>query len=251
MQHAFLPLNQKRNCLQKKNNKPVVLIYPTMSISENIKNLKASLPKEVTLIAVSKFHPPQAVWEAYLAGQRIFGESRAQELKTKQAALPKDIEWHFIGTLQSNKVKEIAPYIHTIHSIDSLKLLQEVNRQAAKQERTIRVFLEIHLAQEETKHGLTPSDCKKLIEDISLSDYPNIRIVGLMCMATDTDDTSLIQTEFHQLYSLFHELKETFFKDVPDFKELSMGMSHDYPIAIQEGSTMIRVGTSIFGERTY
>ena len=209
-----------------------------MSIAQNIVQLKTSLPQGVTLVAVSKFHPVEALWEAYNAGQRVFGESRAQELSAKQKVLPEDIEWHFIGPLQSNKVKDIAPFIHLIHSIDSLKLLAEVNKQAKKYDRTIRVLLEIHVAQEESKHGLSPEECKELLRDESLAEFQHIRICGLMGMATNIHD-------------LFIELKETLCKDNVDFKEISMGMSHDYPIAIQEGSTLIRVGTSIFGEREY
>lgn len=222
-----------------------------MSISQKITELKASLPEGVTLVAVSKFHPVEALREAYDAGQRIFGESRAQELTAKQKLLPSDIEWHFIGPLQSNKVKDIAPFIHTIHSIDSLKLLQEVDRQALKNGRIIRVLLEIHVAREETKHGLSPDECRNLMQDEHLHELKNIRICGLMGMATYTEDTALIREEFHTLHSLFSELKRTHFKDDDSFAVLSMGMSHDYPIAIREGSTMIRVGTGIFGEREY
>lgn len=222
-----------------------------MSISQNIVQLKASLPANVTLVAVSKFHPAAALEEAYNAGQRVFGESRAQELTAKQKVLPGDIEWHFIGPLQSNKVKDIAPFIHTIHSIDSLKLLQEVNKQALKNSRVIRVLLEIHVAQEETKHGLSPDECRELLQNEQLVELRNIQICGLMGMATYTDDTTLIQQEFHTLHELFSELKSIYFKGNDNFAVLSMGMSHDYPIAIRQGSTMIRVGTSIFGEREY
>lgn len=222
-----------------------------MSIAQNIVQLKASLPANVTLVAVSKFHPAEALKEAYDAGQRVFGESRAQELTAKQKVLPDDIEWHFIGPLQSNKVKDIAPFIHTIHSIDSLKLLQEVNKQAAKNNRVIRVLLEIHVAQEDTKHGLTPDECHRLLQSEQLSGLDNIQICGLMGMATYTDDTALIEQEFHILHELFIELKALYFKGNDNFAELSMGMSHDYPVAIHQGSTMIRVGTSIFGEREY
>lgn len=222
-----------------------------MSISQNIVQLKASLPANVTLVAVSKFHPAAALEEAYNAGQRVFGESRAQELTAKQKVLPGDIEWHFIGPLQSNKVKDIAPFIHTIHSIDSLKLLQEVNKQALKNSRVIRVLLEIHVAQEETKHGLSPDECRELLQNEQLAELRNIQICGLMGMATYTDDTTLIQQEFHTLHELFSELKSIYFKGNDNFAVLSMGMSHDYPIAISQGSTMIRVGTSIFGEREY
>lgn len=222
-----------------------------MSISQNIVQLKASLPANVTLVAVSKFHPAEALKEAYNAGQRVFGESRAQELTAKQKVLPGDIEWHFIGPLQSNKVKDIAPFIHTIHSIDSLKLLQEVNKQAVKNSRMIRVLLEIHVAQEETKHGLTPDECRELLQNEQLAGLRNIQICGLMGMATYTDDTTLIEQEFHTLHELFSDLKSIYFKGNDNFAVLSMGMSHDYPIAISQGSTMIRVGTSIFGEREY
>lgn len=222
-----------------------------MSITENITKLKTVLPAGVTLLAVSKFHPVEALQEAYDAGQRIFGESRAQELTAKQKALPNDIEWHFIGSLQSNKVKDIASFIHTIHSIDSLKLLQEVNKQAAKHNRIIRVLLEIHIAQEEAKHGFTPTECRELLHNLSLQDFTNIQICGLMGMATNTDNASQIQEEFHKLHELFKELKSSIFKNNECFCELSMGMSHDYPIAIREGSTIIRIGSNIFGEREY
>ena len=222
-----------------------------MSISQNIVQLKASLPANVTLVAVSKFHPAEALMEAYNAGQRVFGESRAQELTAKQQVLPGDIEWHFIGPLQSNKVKDIAPFIHTIHSIDSLKLLQEVNKQAAKNNRIIRVLLEIHVAQEETKHGLSPDECRELLQNEQLAELGNIQICGLMGMATYTDDIALIEQEFHILHELFSELKAIYFIGNDNFAVLSMGMSHDYPVAIRQGSTMIRVGTSIFGEREY
>ena len=197
-----------------------------MNITENITRLKASLPAGVTLVAVSKFHPVEALQEAYNAGQRVFGESRAQELTAKQKVLPSDIEWHFIGPLQSNKVKDIAPFIHTIHSIDSLKLLQEVNKQAAKHDRIIRVLLEIHIAQEEAKHGFSPDECRELLYNLLPEALPYI-------------------------HELFTELKNSVFKGDEYFCELSMGMSHDYPIAIREGSTMIRIGTSFFGEREY
>lgn len=222
-----------------------------MSITQNITELKKSLPVDVTLVAVSKFHPVEALKEAYDAGQRVFGESRAQELTAKQKALPGDIEWHFIGPLQSNKVKDIAPFIHTVQSIDSLKLLREVDKFALRNERAIRVLLEIHVAEEEAKHGFSPDECRDLLDSGELDALRNIRIGGLMGMATNTDDADKIRQEFHQLRALFDELKASYFKENPDFKELSMGMSHDYPVAIAEGSTMIRVGTSIFGEREY
>lgn len=220
-----------------------------MDIAQHIKELKASLPEGVTLVAVSKFHPVEALQEAYGAGQRIFGESRAQELVAKAKVMPSDVEWHFIGPLQSNKVKEIAPFIHLIHSIDSLKLLQEVEKQAAKHERILRVLLEIHVAEEATKHGFTPDECRALVQQ--LPDLPHVRICGIMGMATLTDDETQIAREFHTLHALFEELKSTTFQGSDDFSILSMGMSHDYPLAIREGSNMIRVGTYIFGEREY
>lgn len=222
-----------------------------MSITQNITELKKSLPAGVTLVAVSKFHPVEALKEAYDAGQRVFGESRAQELAAKQKVLPGDIEWHFIGPLQSNKVKEITPFVHLIQSIDSLKLIQEVNKQAFRCGRIIRLLLEIHVADEESKHGFSPDECRELLQSGQLNTLQNIRICGLMGMATNTDDQAVIQEEFHLLYTLFTELKVSCFNENIDFTELSMGMSHDYMVAIREGSTMVRVGTGIFGEREY
>lgn len=219
------------------------------SIAQHIQELQASLPAGVTLVAVSKFHPVEALQEAYDAGQRVFGESRAQELVAKARVLPKDIEWHFIGPLQSNKVKDIAPFIHLIHSIDSIKLLQEVNKQAAKHDRVIRVLLEIHVAEEETKHGFSVEECRELAAH--LPELPHVSISGIMGMATQTDDEAQIRREFRTLHQLYEELKAGAFKDSDDFSILSMGMSHDYRIAIEEGSTMVRVGTYIFGEREY
>ncbi len=220
-----------------------------MDIAQHIQELQASLPQGVTLVAVSKFHPVEALQEAYEAGQRVFGESRAQELVAKQHVLPKDIEWHFIGPLQSNKVKEIAPFVSLIHSVDSPKLLHEIEKQAAKHERIIRVLLEIHVAAEETKHGFTPDECRELVSH--LPELPHVQICGIMGMATLTDDESQIRREFHTLHALFTELKETVFSQSDAFSILSMGMSHDYKLAIEEGSNMIRVGTYIFGEREY
>ena len=222
-----------------------------MSIAQRIQELKQSLPSDVTLVAVSKFHPVEALQAAYAAGQRVFGESRAQELVAKQQQLPADIEWHFIGTLQTNKVKEIVPFISLIHSVDSLRLLQEIEKQAAKVDRVIRVLLEIHVAQEETKHGLSPEACRQLLADETVAQLPHVRICGLMGMATNTEDEEQIKAEFHQIHALFSELKGGICRSNPDFTCLSMGMSHDYPLAIAEGSNLIRVGTYIFGERVY
>lgn len=221
------------------------------SISQNIKNLKDELPKDVTLVAVSKFHPVEALQEAYDAGQRVFGESRAQEMTGKVKVLPKDIEWHFIGPLQTNKVKDIAPYISMIQSIDSEKLLNEVEKQAARHGRVIRVLLEIHIAKEEAKHGFSADECRALLKDKSLESMEHIQICGLMGMATNTDDMKRVDEEFQGLHSLFEELKDMDFKDHSSFTILSMGMSHDYREAVKEGTTMVRIGTSIFGEREY
>lgn len=222
-----------------------------MSIAQRIQELKQSLPSDVTLVAVSKFHPVEALQAAYDAGQRVFGESRAQELVAKQRQLPADIEWHFIGTLQTNKVKEIVPFISLIHSVDSFRLLQEIEKQAAKVDRVIRVLLEIHVAQEETKHGLTPEACRQLLADEAVTHLPHVRICGLMGMASNTDDEAQVKAEFHQIHALFSELKDGICRSHPDFTWLSMGMSHDYPLAIAEGSNLIRIGTYIFGERVY
>ena len=222
-----------------------------MSIAQRIQELKQSLPSDVTLVAVSKFHPVEALQAAYDAGQRVFGESRAQELVAKQRQLPADIEWHFIGTLQTNKVKEIVPFISLIHSVDSFRLLQEIEKQASKVDRVIRVLLEIHVAQEETKHGLTPEACRQLLADEAVTHLPHVRICGLMGMASNTDDEAQVKAEFHQIHALFSELKDGICRSNPDFTWLSMGMSHDYPLAIAEGSNLIRIGTYIFGERVY
>lgn len=222
-----------------------------MRIAENIRQMKASLPAGVTLVAVSKFHPVEALREAYDAGQRVFGESRAQELVAKRKALPEDIEWHFIGPLQSNKVKDIVPFVRLIHSIDSRKLLEEVDKQARKHDRVVDVLLEIHVAREESKHGFTPEECEALLGDEAVARLEHVRVRGLMAMASLTDDERRIREEFRTVRELFEKLRDGVCRDNVGFTVLSMGMSHDYPIAIEEGSTMIRVGTHIFGEREY
>jgi pyridoxal phosphate enzyme (YggS family) len=221
-----------------------------MSIAANIAFLKAKLPDTVKLVAVSKFHPAEDILEAYEAGQRIFGENRAQELIAKQKVLPEDIEWHFLGPLQTNKVKDIVPFADTIQSVDSLKLLQEIENQAAKQARIIHVLLEIHIAKEVSKHGFTPEECKAIWTEKKISDYRHIRFSGLMGMATFTEDKSQIADEFLSLRQLFDELKVSVFKNDEYFRELSMGMTGDYEIALAQGSTMVRVGSFIFGQRT-
>lgn len=220
-----------------------------MSISNNLKHIKSSLPETVTLVAVSKFHPVEALREAYDAGQRVFGESRVQELTAKQPDLPTDIEWHFIGTLQKNKVKYIAPFVHTIQSVDSMELLKEIDKHAAKNNRTIRVLIEVHIAAESSKHGFSVEECRALFGEKQFAPYPNVCIAGLMGMATFTEDAHQIEKEFQSLQKLFNELKQSGFTD-DSFTELSMGMSDDYPVAIQNGSTMVRIGTSIFGGRS-
>lgn len=221
-----------------------------MSIARNLQEIKSGLPENVTLVAVSKFHPVSALQEAYNAGQRIFGESRVQELMTKQPVLPSDIEWHFIGTLQRNKVKYIAPFIHTIQSIDTLELLQEVNKYAAKSNRMIHILLEVHIAKESSKHGFSINECYTLFKEKQLMIFHNVRICGLMGMATFTEDAEQVRQEFKLLHDLFNEIKSAGYAD-NYFSELSMGMSDDYQLAIQNGSTMIRMGTSIFGQREH
>lgn len=220
-------------------------------ISEQIKSIQESLPEGVRLIAVSKFHPNEAILEAYKAGQRLFGENHVQELIAKHESLPSDIKWHFIGHLQTNKVKYIAPFISLIHGIDTPKLLKVVDKEGAKVGRVIPCLLQIHIATEETKFGFSREECLEMLSSGIVSELQHVQICGLMGMATNTDDEAQIREEFHTLHSLFEELKKSYFKDAPTFKELSMGMSDDYPIAIEEGSTLIRVGTKIFGERDY
>ena len=222
-----------------------------MDIKNNISKIRTSLPAGVKLVAVSKFHSAEAVKEAYDVGQRIFGESRVQELVAKQPMLPDDIEWHFIGTLQTNKVKYIAPFISTIQSVDSLKLMQEIDRQAEKSGREIRIFIEVHIAEEESKHGFSPDECKALFTDGVVSQFPYIRICGLMGMATFTDNTEQVRCEFAKLHGLFNEIKSMPTTDDSIFAELSMGMSDDCKTAIEEGSTMVRIGSAIFGAREY
>jgi pyridoxal phosphate enzyme (YggS family) len=220
-----------------------------MDIKNNLSLIKSSLPERVKLIAVSKFHPDEDILEAYNAGQRIFGESRVRELTAKQQSLPQDIEWHFIGTLQTNKVKFIVPFISLIHSVDSLKLLDEINRQAQKIDHTVNILIEVHIAEETSKHGFSPDECMDLFSGNIRENYGNIRFCGLMGMATFTDDVNRIRSEFKSLRRLFDSIKNSAFANDDSFRELSMGMSDDYKTAIEEGSTMVRIGTSIFGLR--
>lgn len=222
-----------------------------MSIAENLDIIKKQLPANVKLVAVSKYHPEEDIMEAYNAGQRVFGESRMQELVPKYKSLPKDIEWHFIGHLQTNKVKDIVPCVHTIHSVDSLKLLNQIESRASMIERHVNCLIEVHVAKEDSKYGFTIEKCKEFFAQLEWKKCIFVKIVGLMGMATDTDDAELIASEFDKLKVLFDEIKTEYFSDNSDFCELSMGMSHDYKIAVEKGSTMIRLGTSIFGERAY
>ena len=222
-----------------------------MSIADNLKQVLAELPQGVRLVAVSKFHPNEAIEEAYQAGQRIFGEIKVQEMTAKYESLPKDIEWHFIGHLQSNKIKYMIPYVAMIHGIDTYKLLAEVNKQAGKAGRTVNCLLQIHVAQEETKFGFSPEECREMLDAGEWKALAHVRICGLMGMASNTDNIEQINGEFRLLSSLFKEIKENWFADSDVFRELSMGMSHDYHEAIASGSTLVRVGSKIFGEREY
>ena len=217
----------------------------------HLKEVKATIKPGVELVAVSKFHPAEVIQEAYDEGQRIFGESRAQELREKQATLPADIEWHFIGHLQPNKVKYIAPYISLIHAVDSLKLLNEINKQAAKHNRVINCLLELRVAQEATKYGMTPDECLALLEGGEWRELKNVQIAGMMCMASNTDDRTQIRQEFQRARACFDEAKTRFFANDPAFCQRSWGMSEDYDIAMEEGATLVRIGTAIFGEREY
>ena len=220
-------------------------------VAGNLHKVLRNLPEGVRLVAVSKFHPNEFLQAAYNEGQRIFGESHEQELAKKQETLPKDIKWHFIGHLQTNKVKYIAPYIDMIEAVDSLKLLKEINKQAAKHNRVIDVLLELHIAQEATKYGLTPDACRQLLADGELRQLENVRICGLMMMASNTDDEQQIRREFTEAADFFDEVKATYFADDEAFCERSWGMSHDYRIAVECRSTMVRIGTTIFGPRVY
>ena len=217
----------------------------------NLQKVRTSLPEGVTLVAISKFHPAEYITAAYNAGQRVFGESREQELAAKVSALPKDIEWHFIGHLQTNKVKYIAPYISMIEAVDSMKLLREINRQAAANNRVIVVLLELHIAEEESKYGLTLDACRQLLADGEWRGLANVRICGLMMMASNVDDEKQIRHEFTLAAQFFDEVKAAYFAHDDSFCQRSWGMSHDYKIAVECRSTMVRVGTAIFGPRVY
>lgn len=219
-------------------------------IVENLHKIQRELPENVTLVAVSKTKPVEAIQELYDAGQRNFGENKVQELVAKYEVLPKDIQWHLIGHLQKNKVKYIAEFVHLIHSVDNLDLLKEINKQAAKFNRVIPCLLQIKIAEEDSKFGMEPELAAQILSDYK-TDFPNVEIVGLMGMATFTEDENQIRNEFKSLKSIFEKLKTEPITHNSQLTTLSMGMSGDYKIAVEEGSTMVRVGSSIFGERNY
>ena len=222
-----------------------------INVKQNLENILLDLPKNVRLVAVSKYHPIENIQEAYLAGQRIFGESHVQELRKKQPFLPDDIQWHFIGHLQTNKVKYIAPYISMIESVDSERLISEINKEAAKNNRTIDILLELHISDESTKSGFSINECNDLLNSSLKERYSNVRICGLMTMASNTEDKNAISEEFKKASDYFDYLKSNFFPNDNYFCERSWGMSSDYLIAIQNKSTLVRIGTAVFGPRIY
>lgn len=219
-----------------------------MNIKERLNRILSTLPKGVQLVAVSKFHPAERLQEAYDAGQRIFGESRPQEMVAKYDVLPKDIEWHMIGHLQTNKVKYIAPFVTMISSVDSDRLIEEIEKQAAKNNRTIDILLEVHVAQEETKSGWSEEELRAYLASGILNNMAHVRVRGVMTIASNTDDESVVRRDFETIRRIFNELKPQFGEA---FDTLSIGMSDDYPIALVYGSTMVRIGTAIFGQREY
>ena len=223
-------------------------MYP---VKEKLNEVRQSLPEGVRLVAISKFHPEEYITAAYEEGQRVFGESHEQELARKVQSLPQDIEWHFIGHLQTNKVKYIVPYISMIEAVDSLKLLREIEKQAAKVNRVVRVLLELHIAEEATKYGLTLDACRQLLADGEWRQMSHVQICGLMMMASNVDDEARISNEFQIAADFFDEVKRDYFPLDSHFCERSWGMSHDYHLAVLRGSTMVRVGTTIFGPRVY
>ena len=220
-------------------------------VKKNLHQVLDNLPAGLRLVAISKYHPNEYILAAYEEGQRVFGESHEQELRQKVPALPKDIEWHFIGHLQTNKVKYIAPYITMVEAVDSLKLLKEIDKQAAKHNRTIKCLLELHIAEESTKYGLTLDACRQLLADGEWRQLQHIQICGLMMMASFTDDMEQVRREMMVAADFFDEVKEKYFADDPAFCERSWGMSDDYPVAVECRSTMVRIGTTIFGPRVY
>lgn len=222
-----------------------------MSIAENIEQIRANLPANVKLIAVSKTRPAEMLMEAYQHGQRAFGENKVQEMVWKHEELPKDIEWHFIGHLQTNKVKFIVPFVHLIHGVDSFKLLKTIDKEAAKVGRVISCLLQFHIAEEETKFGFSLDEVIEMLNSAEFKELKNVSVFGVMGMATFTDDEKQVRKEFSGLKAIFDQLKHEFFVNDPQFTEISMGMSGDYRIAVEQGSTMVRIGSTIFGERNY
>jgi len=220
-------------------------------IRDNLQRIQASLPASARLIAVSKTKPVEMLREAYDAGQRLFGENKALEMRDKHAVLPTDIEWHFIGHLQRNKIKYIVPFVRLIHSVDSLELLVAIDKEAAKHDRVVDCLLEFHIAEEDTKNGLSFEEARDLLESTEYRSLTHVRLCGVMGMATHTDDAEQIHREFRSLHSILTTLKSAYFADADYFRECSMGMSGDYPIALEEGATLVRVGSSIFGARDY
>ena len=222
-----------------------------MSISSNIKHLRSSLPSGVSLLAISKYQPIEALREAYDAGQRMFGENHIQEMAAKASVLPRDIEWHFTGHVQTNKIKYMAPFVSLIHAVDSFRLLREIDKHAAKHDRVIDCLLQIHIAQEDTKYGFTIDECRTMLATEPWRELRHVRITGLKAMGSNTDDMEQVRSEFRQMKVFFDELRSTHFASSPSFCQLSEGMTDDYPIAIEEGSTIVRIGSMIFGERQY
>ncbi len=229
----------------------VVFNYFCYMIAQNLENILKNIPSSVQLVAVTKTHPAEVIMEVYRWGHKVFGENRVQELLSKQTILPSDVQWHLIGHLQTNKVKFIIPFIHLIHSVDSFKLLREINKEAAKAGKTIDCLLQIYIAREDTKFGLNEKELNELLTNPEIPAMNNVRICGLMGIATYTEDMEQVRQEFRGLKKLFDQTKKDFFSTSEYFKDISMGMSHDYTLAIEEGSTMVRIGTSIFGERDY
>lgn len=222
-----------------------------MEIRRNLESIKSGLPTGVTLVAVSKTHPVEMLKEAYDAGQRIFGENKVQEMTAKHSELPSDIEWHFIGHVQRNKIHLMAPYVSVIQGVGSFEALTEIDRQAARFNRHITCYLQLHIAQEETKFGFTPDECRSMLEAGDWRSLRNITIGGVMGMATNTDNEKQVLEEFAYLKQCFDEFKQKYFSDNADFKTISAGMSGDYELAIKAGSNMVRIGSSIFGARDY
>lgn len=222
-----------------------------MSIAEQVNRLRHDLPEGVNLLAISKYQPIEALQEAYDAGQRMFGENHIMEMAAKAKALPDDIEWHFTGHVQTNKIKYMVPFVSLIHAVDSFRLLREIDKHAARHGRVIDCLLQIHVAQEDTKYGFTIDECRALLANEPWRELHHTNICGLMAMGSNTDDMEQVRHEFRQVKALFDELKATYFAHAPSFRHISEGMTDDYPIAIEEGSTIVRIGSMIFGDRVY